>query len=393
MPAPAPHIVALQQSTLAALLERLERVSGPVFAFHIGDLAWPPPAPLLEAAATLARDPAVYRYGHPQGDPALRTALAADLSRRHGLELGPDQLLITTGATGALSAACTAMLSPGDQVLMCAPHWPIVRGAVAKTGADPVEVDVSTQLYADPEASVADLLRPHLTSRTRAVYVTSPNNPDGKVWSAQQRQSLAWMAVAHDLWVLEDAAYIDLAFVPQPPPLASLAGMAERTAFVGCFSKVFAMPGMRVGWLAGPTALVTQAAKVAAAEAYHPPLLGQQLALAALGLPAEVRTQAKHAALERRNALVAALSPWPVIPPEGGAFVWLDLSERLGSRTARDLAFFLVDHGVVVAPGDLFGQRYGQCIRLNYTGMDPDQLTQGAALLRTLVDRFCANAT
>ncbi len=388
LPPLSPGVAAIRPSTLAVLLERMRTCRAPIFPFHLGDLHRPPPAALVDHAAALARDPAVWRYSHPQGDPELRAALAAHLQTR-GVPATSDTVCITVGATGALSAACATVLSSGDELLMVAPYWPIMKGTAEKTGCRVVEVDLTQRMYADPWLDVAAVLDGHTSTRTRALYLTSPNNPDGKVWSPAQLKAVAAWAQRHNAWVLEDAAYADLCFDGGPVrSVAALPGMEERTLHVGCFSKTFSMTGMRLGWLWAPPRATEHARKLVSHEAYHPNVLAQRLALRALDLHASTAAALVEELRGARDALCTALSGMPLWVPEGGAFVFVDGGRALAGRSAREFCMMAVDEGVVVAPGDLFGASYGAFVRLNFSGMPAAQLQEGAALFRRLWDRF-----
>src|SRR5580692_7441529 len=176
---------------------------GDLVPLHIGDTYLDPP----EAArfgAVLAKagaNEALYRYGPVAGLPALRDAIAGEL-RARGRALpaveGARHVLVGVGATHALSCAARVVLQAGEDVLLMAPYWPLAHGIIQGTGARAVEVPFTSRLYREPGLRVADLLGEALTPATRAIYFITPNNPDGKVLSREQLESVASFACEKD---------------------------------------------------------------------------------------------------------------------------------------------------------------------------------------------------
>src|SRR5262249_8607643 len=173
---------------------------GEIFPFHIGDTHLAPPVRLEELDWTDAGD--LYAYAPPAGDARLLDALGPKLAPRHGTPPRPREIPSPARATPALSRAARVVCDPHDEVLMLAPHWPLMRGQLLAVGARPVEVPFYSRLYegADPGA----ILRDYVTPRTAAIYVTTPNNPDGKVLDERALVAVAEVAEAANLWVLAD---------------------------------------------------------------------------------------------------------------------------------------------------------------------------------------------
>ena len=200
----------LQPAVFTRLLPLLQQLPTPPLPLHIGDtFLAPPPAARLDRVAA-DDDRALYPYSSPAGDPALRAAFCqrwTDLGLR-GLE--PERVHVTVGATGAVQAAMRTFAGVGDEVLLLAPFWPLVRGIVLSTGATPVEVPFYDRIRAgqgSPAERITAALEAHLSERTTTVYLTSPNNPDGTVLSAEEQQGVADFCLRHDLWLISDEAY------------------------------------------------------------------------------------------------------------------------------------------------------------------------------------------
>src|SRR5262249_1202749 len=197
---------------------------------------------------------------------------------------GPNAIQITAGATHAFACALRLLCDPGDEVLLLAPYWPLIRGNVLAVGARPVEVPFTSELYqgADP----AELLAGRVTKRTAAIYVTTPTTPDGKVLDARALEAVAEVAVSADLWVLADEVYEDYAFDGRAHrSIATLPGLDSRTLSVYSFSKSYGLAGLRVGYVTGPEGPISHPAP----PAPRPPLGLQRPARDAAPRPRRAR--------------------------------------------------------------------------------------------------------
>src|SRR5579859_6221757 len=192
----------MRTSVFADLAPRIEahaRRGGDLVGLHIGDVHLPPPAGARFAELEEgALDPSLYRYGAIAGLSSLKEAFAARLNA-HGFgppAIAASQVLVACGATHALFCGARTVLDAGDEVIVAAPYWPLTVGVLQAAGAQPIEVPLTTRLYEDPGLDAGALLAPALTKRTRALYLTTPNNPDGKVLGAAHLASIARLARA-----------------------------------------------------------------------------------------------------------------------------------------------------------------------------------------------------
>ncbi len=368
---------ALRESIFSRLAGRLAGHGSSGVPLHLGDtyLA-PPPALHLESD-----DPALWRYGAPAGEPMLLEALRRKLHAKNGLSWAqPGNLQVTVGATQALSAAVRALVDPGDEVIVPTPHWPLIRGILTNAGGVPVEVSLSQRLYADPSLDAAALIEPHLTPRTVALYLTTPNNPDGKVLERRHLEQLAALARAHDLWVLADEVYEDLAYARPHLSIATLPGMAERTVTVFSLSKSFALAGYRLGYAVAPEPVMKALRKIANHTVYNVPDVLQRAAARLLDDPAGDRwlAETRRTYLEARD-LAARLVSAPHHLPEGATYLFVDLSRYVGagSEALWPLVEQLLDAGVSISPGEQFGAGFERHARLCFTAVAPDRLPIG----------------
>ena len=199
--------------------------------------------------------------GHNQYPPgpgtfALRSAVAEHQLARYGLRFDPDsEVLITVGATEAISAALLALVDPGEEVLLVEPYYDSYAAAVALAGATRRCVPLVAD--ADRFALDTEALAGAITPATRALLINSPHNPTGTVLRSAELEAVAAIAVEHDLLVITDEVYEHLVFDgAQHLPLAALPGMAQRTLSVSSAGKTFSVTGWKIGWVCGPAHLV-----------------------------------------------------------------------------------------------------------------------------------------
>lgn len=213
------------------------------------------PPQMLEIARQAIAD-GVNQYPPGSGIPALRQAVAADRADRYGIEHDPDcEVLVTVGATEAISAAVLGLVEPGEEVLLTEPYYDSYAAAVALAGATRRTVPLA-RAGAGFVLDV-DALRAAITDRTRMLIVNTPHNPTGTVYDETALTALAELACEHDLLVLSDEVYEHLVFDGRRHiPLASLPGMAERTVTVSSAAKTFNVTGWKIGWALGPSELI-----------------------------------------------------------------------------------------------------------------------------------------
>ncbi|MFN2184838.1 MAG: aminotransferase class I/II-fold pyridoxal phosphate-dependent enzyme, partial [Anaerolineae bacterium] len=185
------------------------------------------------------------RYNPPSGIPALREALAEDFTRRRGIAVGPEQIVVAPGTKPLLLLPMLALLEPGDEVLYPDPGFPSYEAAIGLVGAKPVPVSLVEEKDFDLDLAAFDAA---LSPRTRLILLNSPSNPTGAVHSARTLCHVAKAARHHDLWVLSDEIYTRLVYEGEAPSIASLPGMADRTIIADGFSKTYAMTGWRLGF-------------------------------------------------------------------------------------------------------------------------------------------------
>jgi N-succinyldiaminopimelate aminotransferase len=290
---------------------------------------YPGPPEVLDVARA-AIGTAADQYPPGPGIPALRAAIAAHHQRFTGLTFDPDtEVLVTAGATEALSGALLALLDTGDEVVLFEPMYDCYAAGIAMAGgvARPVPLrppaDEAGRWVFDP-----DELRAAITPRTKLLLLNSPHNPTGKVFTAEELRLLAGTALEHDLLVLTDEVYEHLVFDDaRHVSIATLPGMRERTMVVGSAGKTFNVTGWKVGWICGPPPLVTAVRTAKQFLTYVNAGPFQPAVAAGLALPDEYFVAAARDLQFRRDVLVKGLrdAGLPVISPEATYFATVDV--------------------------------------------------------------------
>jgi DNA-binding transcriptional MocR family regulator len=324
----------------------------------------------------------VLQYSTTEGDPSLRGAVAGRLTVR-GLATGADDLLVTGGSQQGLALIATALLEPGDVVLVENPTYLAALQCFGFAGARVVPVPTDGDGVI-PRALEELVLR----ERPKLLYLI-PNfqNPTGRTLPLDRRRAVAEVAGRHGLWVAEDDPYGELRFEGAYQPwIAEQDGAGDRTVLLGSFSKIMA-PGMRLGWLRAPAALLRSCVVAKQAADLHTSTVDQAAAaryLADRDLDAHL-ARIRTAYRTRRDALLAGLpaalpegSTWN--RPEGGMFVWVRLPR---GHDATALLRTAITHDVAYVPGAPFfaAEPDPAALRMAFTTHTPEEITEGLARL------------
>jgi arginine:pyruvate transaminase len=357
---------------------RRQEAGEDVIFLTVGDPDQEPPETVIDATVAALRDRRT-GYAPTIGYPALREAIAARVARRSGQPCTADNIAVVPGAQGGLYSAMQCLAGPGDEVVVGEPIYATYEGVIGASGARMVTFPLRPDRGFHPDL---DALARAITSQTRVLWINSPHNPTGAVFTRAEVEAVAALCREHDLWLLSDEVYEDLAFARAHTGAWSLSGMAERIVVVSSLSKSHALPAFRLGWVVGPPELIRHLANLLLCLTYGSPAFIQYGALAALRdeLPEVAALREDY---RRRAALMSELlADAPgcrVIPPEGGMFVLLDI--RGTGLGAADFARRLLDgERVAVLPCDGFGPSAAGHLRI--------ALSAPEARLRDAADRI-----
>ncbi len=365
---------AVPASIFARLREHIARFPGDVIPLQIGDTHLAPPSRLDEVAWAELAVGDLYAYGAPGGWGPLVEAITEKAATKNRITVTSAGVQVTVGATHALSCAVQALCDRGDELILMTPHWPLIRGIALGFGVVPVEVSYGASL----EAAI--------TPRTAAIYLATPNNPDGAMLGVPELTAIAAVAARHGLWLLSDEVYEDYGYEAEHTSIASLPGAAERTVTVFSFAKSYAQAGLRVGYALGSEAVISTMRKLVNHSVYNVAMAMQRPALGAMrggaAFLADARASYRSARDRARARLVA-----PAELPAGGAYLWVDFRRWTGEDCMPVLERCAAA-GVLLAPGSAFGGVCSSHARLCFTGVPAERLDEGVdrinAVLGTL---------
>jgi aspartate/methionine/tyrosine aminotransferase len=377
----ASAVDAIPGAIFSPLAHRIAGATGPIYPLHVGDTWMEPWEGARMQDLSVEAHPGMHRYSDTQGLPPLLDAIVQKLRERNGLRVERPSVLVTAGATGALSSAIGMLTEPDEEVLILAPFWPLIRGIVQSARARPVEVPFFDRVSSAAEAVAA--VRARLSARSVALYVSSPSNPSARVMPAAWLEALADLARREDLWLLSDEVYEDYVYRGEHVSPARFA--PERTLSIFSFSKAYGMAGNRVGYLVGPPDAVAAARKVATHTSYHPPTAGQLAALRALESGGEwiANARASYRGAGDRAAYALGLEV-----PAGGTFLFLDVKARLDARGLWGFLEDCLEDGILLAPGISCGEAYPTWARLCFSAAPPAETAEAVRRLARRLGRI-----
>lgn len=335
-----------------------------VIALGRGDPDFHTPAHVV-AAAKAALDANAHHYTGPTGLPPLRQAIADNLRADFGLDYTADEIIVTAGVQESIMLCMLGLVRPGDEVLITSPRFTTYDTAVHLCGGVPVPVP--TFQKDDFALDVAEI-EARITDRTRMFVLVSPNNPTGAVTPPDVIRKIADLARKHDILVIADEIYAKLIYPPHEHlSLATLPDMKERTITLNGFSKTYAMTGWRVGYMAAPADFVEKLTEPRHTLSINTCTVSQHAALAALTGPQDEMEATFAAYAERRDYLMTALTDAGLSygAPGGAFYIYTNISAT-GMKAKPFCEALLRETGVMVFPGDMFGEPDSDFIRISY---------------------------
>jgi aspartate aminotransferase len=338
-----------------------------VLVLTAGEPDFDTPQAIKQAAiAALARGET--KYTPTAGTAELRRAISAKYRRENALDYPPAQIVVSNGAKQVIFNALAATLDAGDEVVLPAPYWPSFPDIVSVNDGTPVivPVDEATSFKLTPA-----VLEAAITPRTRWLILNSPGNPSGAVYTAAELAALAAVLRRHPrVLVLWDEIYEHIWFTAEAPVhlLQVAPDLRERTLLVNGASKTYAMTGWRIGWGAGPKALVDAMVVIQSQASSGPNSIGQAAVASALVSADQSFVTESRAAYARRAAFVShainAIPGLALLAPEGAFFAYIHCGALIGRTrpdghviaSDSDVVDWLLDtEGVAVVDGAAYG--------------------------------------
>jgi aminotransferase len=345
---------------------RREKLGEKIIHLEIGRPDFDTPRHIKEAAKR-ALDEGKVHYSSNYGIPELREAIARKLKEDNGLSYDPSsEIIVTVGANEAVLTTMMGLLNPGDEVLIPDPCWLHYFYCAQLAGAIPISVPLREENGFNPD--IRDF-RSRLTSRTKMVVINTPHNPTGAVFSQEVLEELAQLARERDLFVLSDEIYEKMVYEKSRHlSIGSFPGMRERTVTINGFSKIYAMDGWRLGYVAASKEVISALIRIHQYTTVCATTFAQWGAVEALnGSQAEAGKMVEEFD-RRRNLVYGALKGMPgieVVKPMGAFYIFPNI--RALGRTPEELTEYLLDKAqIAVVPGTTLGEYGKDFIRISY---------------------------
>ena len=347
--------------SITARAQRLREQGRDVVVLSVGEPDFPTPEHIKAAASSaLARNDT--KYTPVDGSGALKEAIVAKLERDNGLRYAPEQVLVSTGAKQSCYNACLALLNPGDEAIVVAPYWVSYPDMVRLADAEPVIIETTAQQgFKMTPAQLAGALTP----KTRLLILNSPCNPTGAVYSAAEWRALGDVLREHPrVVVLSDEIYEHIQWTGAP--FASFAAVCpelyDRTLTVNGMSKGYAMSGWRIGYAAGPQAVIKAMTSLQGQSTTNACTISQAAAREAL-VGDQTRVGEMCAEFKRRHdyffARLRGLPGFECVRADGTFYLFPNVEAAMrAKRAATDVELcerFLDEAGVALVPGTAFG--------------------------------------
>lgn len=314
-----------------------------------------------------------HQHASPSGISTLKQKIVKKLNKQWQKKVQAKDILITCGATHAIGTVLRAILNFEDEVLILSPQWLFIVGLVHAAGGNAVEVPVFLKLFQNNDFDFINTLKLYLTEKTKAIYFNTPNNPTGYSLNRNQLQQLAAFAKEHDLWLITDNAYEIYDFTQEGfVDIADFPDATDRTFSVYSFSKSYAMPGYRVGYVVVPEAMEEKIKRWGLYSIYALSTASQFGAFQALDTDESILTAHQIKAKLARDYVMNNL----VIPhtnTQGGLYTFLDFT-NWHKKLSHDFLSDCIQAGVSVAPGIVFGTHCRDYARLCFTAVDMENL-------------------
>ncbi len=355
-----------------------------IISLGIGEPDFDTPKPIVDAGVRSLLSGETH-YTSNVGVLELRKTLSAHLERLYNVHYEPDQLVITVGGSEALYLASTALLDPGDEVIVLTPCFVSYQAEVFLAGGVPVEVAcrMENNFEVDPKDVEAAI-----TPRTKAILMGFPSNPTGAVASRETLLEIARLAEEHDLIVLSDEIYDRLVYGREHICFPALPGMQKRTILLGGFSKDYAMTGWRIGYAAAPAELITGLLRVHQYTVMCASTTAQMAAIVALRDGEEHVAKMAAEYDRRRRLIVDGLNQigLPTFEPRGAFYAF----PKVSVTGLDDNAFsnrLLEEEHVAAVPGSGFGKGGEGFIRCSYA-TSYDKIEEALRRMERFINRL-----
>jgi aspartate aminotransferase/aminotransferase len=388
----APRAASRRAATMprSAIREIMALAAGKPQVIHleVGEPDASTPPHIIEGAFAAARG-GWTKYSSNAGLPSLREKIARKTGAAWERAVTPEQIVVTTGAVGALYSALMSVVDAGDEVLIPDPGWPNYEAIVHLAGATPVRFAQPAARGFLPDAHEIERL---ITPRTKAILINTPGNPTGAVFPPELVAQIVDLVRRTGLYLVSDEIYEDIVFDGRHVSAGQL-GAADRVFVVAGVSKTYAMTGWRLGWLICPPQLAAVAAGLQEPVTSCASTVAQKAAETALDGDQRCVTEFRDMFRRRRDIVLDVFGNTGLLPTvPGGAFYALINIGRTGQRSLAFAKQFLLDHDTAVVPGITFGESCDRYVRVAFT-IEDDRLRDGLQRLRAAIEQSGTKVT
>ena len=345
-----------------------------IIELTLGEPDIPTPPHLVDVAAAAMRAGRT-RYSGGKGEAPMLAALADKYTARTGRPITPDQVLALPGTQAGLAICMMALVEEGDNVLVPDPYYATYEGVVAATGAEftaiPMEAENDFHL-------TAKQVEEAITPKTKVLLLNSPHNPTGAVLNHSEIIEIGAVCKKHNIWILSDEVYEQLIYEGSFSSPFDVEELCENTIVVSSISKSHAAPGFRSGWCVGPAWVIDRVQSIAETILFGGQPFIADMTTHALTHEDDTAQRMKQAYLRRIGLLMDAFdtdSKLTPLKPAAGMFMLVDVSAT--NMNGNDFALGLLEHGVAVMPGNVFGEQADNLIRISLTVPD-EKLVEAA---------------
>lgn len=376
---------------LAKYADAAKRNGVHVYHLNIGQPDILTPECALEAVRNIDRK--VLEYSPSQGDKSLRTKMVGYYAE-YGIDLSPDEIIVTTGGSEAVMFAYMACLNPGDEIIVTDPSYANYMAFAISCGA--VVKSVKTSIDDGFRLPPIEMFEEQITDKTKAILICNPNNPTGYLYTRSEMNQIRDLVKKYNLYLFSDEVYREFIYTKQPYISAChLEGIEENVILIDSVSKRYSECGIRIGALITKNRKVREAVMKFCQARLSPPLVGQIIAEASLSTPQEYMDQVYEEYLQRRNFLIDGLNKIPGVytPTPMGAFYSMvrlpvDDAEKFCEWCLTDFSY--EGQTIMMAPGSGFYSTPGAGrdeVRLAYV-LNKEDLAKALAVLEKALDEY-----
>ena len=335
-----------------------------IISLGVGEPDFVTPKPIIEAAKRFLDEGKTF-YTSNQGLPILREKISNYLLDRFNVNYSADEMILTAGSSQGILTALMAIINPGDEIIVTEPTYICYVPDIEMCGGKAVVIPLSND---NGYKLTPALLEKHITNKTKAVFLSYPNNPTGAIMEKDDLKKLIPVILKHDLYVISDEIYAELTYSGRHCSIASFDGLKERTILISGFSKAFAMTGWRLGYVCAPKEILDQILKIQQYIMLSAPTSAQYGAITALDECVPYMETMVRKYDSRRLFLLKSFKELGIDCYQAqGAFYLFPSIKRFNMSSREFCLKLLKEYNVLVVPGIAFGDSGDGYIRVSYS--------------------------